>query len=177
MQIWFTRFNVPWKLFTHLWLSANTPSQLSRTIYFRSVCGWEYARQRKSLSLCRTLVRSMSLVSSTTTAITQITYKSIQQQQSQEHTDNSEVHLRVCLFFPLCPSLTRTHIHPLNLVEFSFLKLNSTQGNSGHIMYIYIAHCTHTMHSVQANKWVCVSVAQWQHDKWTRNLIFLHAVY
>lgn len=37
MQIWFTRFNAPWKLFAHLWLSANTPSQLSRTIYLRSL--------------------------------------------------------------------------------------------------------------------------------------------
>lgn len=183
MQIWFTRFNAPWKLFAHLWLSANTPSQLSRTIYLRSlvlsfiVCTClravgKIAQCKSSNSENLTLLRSFALecfwircIPSTaiTKSINDSDYKRIQTSAlCMQFASSSEFFLPFSRWF----------------VEFLFQNLCSTQGNSTLHTLCYTLCCTRRE---RVWMWVWVSVylynAQWQHDKWIRNLIFLHAVY
>lgn len=98
-QIWFTRFNAAWKLFTHLWLSANKPSQLSWTIYFLFAVGKMHRYKipiSYSENLFLALVFALYLLLFVSGAVTQCQLEQQQQQhqQLQHHTDSC-VHLRV----------------------------------------------------------------------------------
>lgn len=155
MQIWFTRFNAPWKLFAHLWLSANTPSQLSRTIYLRSlvlsfiVCTClravgKIAQCKSSNSENLTLLRSFALecfwircIPSTaiTKSINDSDYKRIQTSAlCMQFASSSEFFLPFSRWF----------------VEFSFHKICAAHKGT--------VHCTHyAIHYValDANEFEC----------------------
>lgn len=89
------------------------------------------------------------------------------------------LHLRVHFFpFPLSLSL-------VDSTNFHFKICVAHKGTvhctpcCTHYAIHYVEHIWHTVHSTRMS--VCARVhlynAQWQHDKWIRNLIFLHAVY